>query len=199
MRSKDPELMDRIIKYVEDYYLQHGQSPSTAKIADAVGIVKSTAYKYLVEMSNKQMIEYDGKEISTAVTRKYNGEQTQSAIVGSVHCGSLQYEEENIEEYVSLPTSIFGKGDFFILRARGQSMIDAGIDEGDLEVVRKQCEAHEGDIIVALVDNQNTLKRYYRDDKNKKIILHPENKQMEDIIVDDCYIQGVASHIIKSI
>ena len=57
----------------------------------------------------------------------------------------------------------------------------------------------EGDIVVALVDNQNTLKRYFRDDENKKIILHPENKKMKDIIVDECCIQGVACHIIKEI
>ena len=63
-------------------------------------------------------------------------------------------------------------------------MIEAGIDDGDLVVVKKQVEAKEGDIVVALVDNQNTLKRYFRDDENKKIILHPENKKMKDIIVD---------------
>ena len=57
----------------------------------------------------------------------------------------------------------------------------------------------EGDIVVALVDNQNTLKRYFRDDENKKIILHPENKKMKDIIVDECCIQGVACHIIKEL
>ena len=57
----------------------------------------------------------------------------------------------------------------------------------------------EGDIVVALVDNQNTLKRYFRDDENKKIILHPENKKMKDIVVDDCCIQGVACHIIKEL
>ena len=57
----------------------------------------------------------------------------------------------------------------------------------------------EGDIVVDLVDNQNTLKRYFRDDENKKIILHPENKKMKDIIVDECCIQGVACHIIKEL
>ena len=70
---------------------------------------------------------------------------------------------------------------------------------GDLVVVKKQVEANEGDIVVALVDNQNTLKRYFRDDENKKIILHPENKKMKDIIVDECCIQGVACHIIKEL
>lgn len=199
MRSKSIELMNEIKKYIEEYYLQYRQSPSTTKIAEAVGIARGTAYKYLVEMSERNMIEYDGQEISTEVTRKYNKEQTQTPIVGSVPCGSPQYEEENIEEYVSLSTAIFGKGDFFILRASGQSMIEAGIDDGDLVVVRKQVEANEGDIVVALVDNQNTLKRYYRDNANKKVILHPENKTMKDIIVDDCYIQGVACHIIKKI
>ena len=78
-------------------------------------------------------------------------------------------------------------------------MIEAGIDDGDLVVVKKQVEANEGDIVVALVDNQNTLKRYFRDDENKKIILHPENKKMNDIIVDECCIQGVACHIIKEL
>ena len=180
-------------------YLKKRQSPSTTKIAEAVGIARGTAYKYLVEMAEKNMIEYDGQEIRTNVTRKYSGEQTQTPIVGSIPCGSPQYEEENIEEYVSLPTAIFGKGDFFILRASGQSMIEAGIDDGDLVVVKKQVEAKEGDIVVALVDNQNTLKRYFRDDENKKIILHPENKKMKDIIVDECCIQGVACHIIKEL
>lgn len=85
------------------------------------------------------------------------------------------------------------------VRASGQSMIEAGIDDGDLVVVKKQVEAKEGDIVVALVDNQNTLKRYFRDDENKKIILHPENKKMKDIIVDECCIQGVACHIIKEL
>lgn len=199
MRSKNPELMNEIKEYIEEYYLQNRQSPSTTKIADAVGIARGTAYKYLVEMAKRNMIEYNGQDISTDVTRKYNIEQTQTPIIGSVPCGSPQYEEENIEEYVSLPTAIFGKGDFFILKASGQSMIEAGIDDGDLVVVRKQIEANEGDIVVALVDNQNTLKRYYRDEKNRKIILHPENKKMKDIIVDECYIQGVACNIIKSI
>ena len=69
MRSKSPELMSEIKKYIEDYYLQNRQSPSTTKIAEAVGIARGTAYKYLVEMAEKNMIEYDGQEIRTNVTR----------------------------------------------------------------------------------------------------------------------------------
>lgn len=199
MRSKSTELMNQICKYAEQYYLQNGHSPSTTKIAEAVGISRGTAYKYLVEMDDRGMIKYDGKDIQTPVTKKVNKDISQTAIVGSIPCGTPEYEEENVEEYVSLPNAIFGKGDFFILRASGNSMIEAGIDDGDLVVIRKQVSAEEGDIVVALVDNQNTLKRFYRDEENKKIILHPENKNMKDIVVDECYIQGVACHVIKSL
>lgn len=191
--------MKAICQYAEQYYLQTGISPSTTKIADAVGVSRGTAYKYLVAMNDNGMIEYDGKNIQTDVTRKLNTETSQTAIVGSVPCGSLQYEEENIEEYISLPTAIFGKGDFYILHASGNSMIDAGIDDGDLVVIRKQNYARDGDIVVALVENQNTLKTFYRDEQSRKIILHPENKSMDDIVVDDCYIQGIACHVIKAL
>lgn len=78
-------------------------------------------------------------------------------------------------------------------------MIEAGINDGDLVVIRKQIYAENGDIVVALVDNQNTLKRFYRDDENKRFILHPENKRLEDIIVNECCIQGVACHVIKAL
>lgn len=199
MRNKNKDLMDKILKFVEAYYLENYKSPSTSIISSEFNISRATAYRYLIEMSNRKIINYDGRNIKTEVINKCNNEINRTAIIGSVHCGNPEYEEENIEEYISLPTAIFGKGDFFILRAVGDSMIEAGIDDGDFIVVKKRIEASEGDIVVALVDNQNTLKRYFKDDKNKKIILHPENKDMEDIITDNCYIQGVACHIIKKI
>lgn len=199
MRTKSKELMNQICEYVEQFYLENGVSPSTRAIAAELNIANGTAYKYIVAMAENGMVEYDGKSIETAVTKKLNKENTRTAIVGSISCGSPQYEEENIEEYVSLPTAIFGKGDFFILAANGESMIEAGIDDGDLVVVRKQNTADEGDIVVALVDNENTLKRYYKDKRKKKIVLHPENKTMKDILVDSCCIQGVACHVIKNL
>ena len=128
-----------------------------------------------------------------------NTKHSQAAIVGSIPCGSPQYEEEHIEAYVSLPESIFGSGEFYILRASGNSMIEAGIDDGDLVVIKKQKTANEGDIVVALVDNQNTLKRYYIDRKKRCVRLHPENSSMKDIYVKECIIQGVAHHVIKAL
>jgi repressor LexA len=168
MRSKNPELMKKILKYAEQYYLDFGHSPTTLNIAKALDIAKSTVYRYLLEMNDKGMLEYDGQEIQTAVTRKVNQDISQTAIVGSIPCGTPEYEEEHIEGYVALPTAIFGKEDLYILRANGESMIDAGIDDGDLVVIKKNKKANDGDIVVALVDNQNTLKRFYRDDENRK-------------------------------
>lgn len=88
-----------------------------------------------------------------------------------------------LEDYVPLPTSIFGEGELYILRVSGESMIDAGINDGDLVVIKKTKEARNGDIVVALVDNSNTtLKRLFIDEEHHYVVLHPENKSMKDII-----------------
>lgn len=195
MRHKSTELMGSIKAFVEDYYKKYRHSPSTTQ----VGIARGTAYKYLLAMSDNGMISYDGQQISTEQTEKVQTEFTSVALLGTVSCGVPTLEEEYAEEYVSLPVSMFGNGTFFLLRANGESMIDAGIAPGDLVLVRKQSEAMDGDIVVALVGNENTLKRYFVDTENKQIRLHPENKTMKDIIVPECEIQGVAVKVIKNL
>lgn len=199
MRSKNPALMERISEYAEQYYLQNGVSPSLSRLAADVGVAKTTAYYYLREMADKGMIKYDGHGIQTPLLQKFNEDVRCTAVYGSVPCGNPQEREQQIEEYIPLPTAIFGNGNFFILRADGDSMIDADINDGDLVVIKKQNTAEYGDIVVALVNGQNTLKRFKPDYANKRVILHPENRDMQDIIVKDCQIQGVASHIIKKI
>ena len=199
MRHKSTELMDSIQEFVERYYQTNRHSPSTTEIADAVGIARGTAYKYLVAMNDNGMIRYDGQQISTDKTDKIRTDLTSVVLLASVSCGVPTLEEEYAEEYVSLPQALFGKGTFYLLRANGESMIDAGIEPGDLVLIRKQEEAKEGDIVVALVDNENTLKRYFVDKENHQVRLHPENTTMKDILVDDCKIQGVAVNVIKSL
>lgn len=199
MRSKSIDTMKAIKIFVEEYYLSHYQSPTTAQIAEGVGIARSTAYKYLVEMDHRNMLSYDGKTIKTEIIEQSSPKLIRAAILGNVSCGLPNFAEENIEEYVSLPEALFGKGEFYILRANGESMVDIGIEDGDLVVIRKQSTANEGEIVVALVDDEATLKRFYMDTLNKRIILHPENKTMEDIYVDNCIIQGVAVKVIKDL
>ncbi len=199
MRYKSEKTMEEIIEAVDGYFFTHKETPSITEIARIVGRSRSTVHAYLQEMNKIGRIRYDGATLETPVTSKADSGYTLSPIVGSIACGEPQYEEENFEAYVALPDALFGTGEHFILKAKGESMIEAGIDPGDLVVVRKQNIADEGDIIVALVDNETTLKRFYRDEEHQCIRLHPENRSMEDILVKNCYIQGVAQHVIKAL
>ena len=199
MRHKDPELMRKIHDYAEEYYFSKGYSPATSEIAAAIGISRTTAYNYLVAMDKIDMIDYDGKLISTEKMRK-SGEINRSVGIydAAIPCGELETIEAAVSEYVDLPASIFGNGELYILRTRGESMIGAGIEPGDLVVIERKETASEGDIVVALGDNTgNSLKRLIK--KGCKYILHPENKDMEDITVNHLEIQGVARFVIKRI
>lgn len=204
MRSKNPELMKEISTFVNDYYRKQRSSPSVSEIAKAVGIAKTTAYRYLVDMNERGMISYDGNTIETPQINRCTSGYFSAPIVGSIRCGDPETEEEQVEEYVSLPESIFGKGEFYILRASGDSMVDAGIEDKDLVVIKKQDAASVGDIVVALdEDNQNTLKTYIGiDEESGYALLKYENKrcyQDKVIRVRELVVQGVAKHVIKAL
>ena len=143
MRTRSRKRMEEIEGFVNEYTMKNHCSPSIQTIADAIGVSKSTAFYYLRDMNNLGILEYDGKEIRTKKTSKVSSGLTGAAILGSVSCGVPLLEEENVEEYVNLPTSLFGNGSFFILRANGDSMTGAGIDDGDLVIVRKEEQAQE--------------------------------------------------------
>ncbi len=199
MRYKGEETMREIVEAIEGYFFTHKETPSITEIARSTGRSRSTVHAYLQEMNKNGQIHYDDVTLETPVTSKADSGYSLSPIIGSIACGESQYEEENFEAYVALPDALLGPGEQFVLRAKGESMIEAGIDPGDLVVVRKQNTADEGDIVVALVDNETTLKRFYIDKEKKCVRLHPENRTMNDILVKSCYIQGVAQHVIKAL
>ena len=199
MRSRSLETKERIKSYVEMFYLDNNRSPSSREVAEALNMVKSTVNRYLQAMHEDGMIEYDHGDVRTDTIEKVNTDIINMGVIGHVSCGPPELAEEYVEEYIPLPAALFGKGEFYILRASGDSMIDAGINNGDMVIVRKQDAADDGQIVVALVENETTLKRIYKDNENHQVILHPENKAMKDIIVPDCRIQGVAVHVLKSL
>lgn len=206
MRVMSEETMASIISYIDQYYCDKHTTPSAGEISMGVGIPRTTAYRYLVEMDNCGMIEYDGKSrtIRTPMINKFAPDSAPCPLVGSIPCGSAQTEEENIREYISLPVSLFGNGQFYILEASGDSMVDAGIDDGDLVVIRTDCTAEVGDIVVALTeDNENTLKVYGGvDHDTKKAILEYRNQDKypnEVILVRHLVVQGIAKHVIKAL
>ena len=124
MRSKNPEVMNAICTFVDQYYREHHASPSVNEIAQGVGVSKATSYRYLVAMNERGMLSYDGKTIVTKQVGKCTSGYFSAPVVGSIRCGDPEREEESVEEYVSLPESIFGEGKFYILRAKGDSMVD---------------------------------------------------------------------------
>lgn len=197
MRSKDPDIMKRIVDFVEAYHLDYNSSPSLRVIADGVGIGSTTVYRYLMEMNERGMICYDGKAIRNEKIDKSQRGTIRAAVIGRIACGIPNLAEQHVEGYVNLPESLFGQGNFYILRASGCSMTEAGIDDGDLVVIREQNTAEDGQIVVALVDDEATLKRFFHE--GDRIRLHPENPRMKDIFVTDCRIQGVAVKVIHDL
>lgn len=120
-------------------------------------------------------------------------------IMGKVACGDLSEAILESDESFPISSTVLGSGDYFVLIASGDSMINAGIDDGDLVIVRVQNIADNGQIVLARVDNEVTLKRLIKDDNRKKIILHPENPLFDDLECDDIEIQGVAIKVIKTL
>ena len=181
MRHKDPELMRKISDFIGEYYRQHHETPTTREIASAMGISPASGYNYLVEMDRLGMLSYSRSEITNLpkIAKTQTG-YFSAPLVGSIRCGDPEAEEELVEMYVSLPEAIFGKGESYLLRAAGDSMVDAGISEGDLVLIRRQPDCEVGDIVVALDENnENTLKIYGGiDRKSKKVILKYANEKV---------------------
>lgn len=199
MRTKDEMLMMDIVAAVDGFFSQTGRTPTTRELGARLGLSAATMSRYLQEMNGRGMLEYEGGRIMTERIAKSKENSVSVPLVGSISCGQPLLSEESVESYIRIPTEWLGTGDYFLLRANGDSMVDAGIDDDDIVIVRKATDANDGDIVVALVDNENTLKRLYRDEKRRKIILHPENPDYEDIVVDSCEIQGVAIKVLKDL
>lgn len=201
MRSKNENTLKAILEYINEWYYTNNDYPTLDQIAIGVNTSKATAYRYIEELIERGEIEKNSR-FGNLVTKNIakNLQQTDRIpIVGEIACGSPILAEENIEAYVTFSRELLGGGKFFILRAKGDSMINAGINDGDLVIVRQQETADEGQIVVALINDEATLKRYFRDKRRRKIRLHPENDEMDDMYFSSVSIQGVAVKILKDL
>lgn len=197
MRSKNKALMTEIERFVSTFTDNYGISPTMQEVADSVGVSKATVHRYISQLCDEGRMGFSG--VRTMTSTRTKAQAVSVPILGEVACGIPKFAEENIEEYVRLPVALFGHGNFFILRAYGDSMVEAGIDDGDLVLIRQQDSAEEGQIVVALIDDEATLKRFYPEPENHRIRLHPENSHMNDIFVDRCEIQGIAVKVLKEL
>ncbi len=200
MRQKNNALMQSIKQFAESYYLENKTWPSLSQISAHLKIGKTTAYRYIHTMHENGMLSYDGAQgVRTELADKIQCASCMVAVLGDVSCGLPKYADENIESYVELPRKLLGEGSFYLLRAKGDSMIGADINDGDLVLIRQQNTARDGDIVVALMEDEATLKTLFWDRQHKCIRLHPENPKYRDIVLKNVLIQGVAVKILKNV
>lgn len=215
VKGKISKRQQSIYDFICNYTRDHGYPPSVREIGTAVGLASpSTVHMHLKSLEEKGYIHRDSKKPRTIelvdapqatsgnspmvnVREDLASNTISLPLVGRVAAGVPILAEQNVEEVLTLPTSVVGDSSSFILRVRGQSMINAGIFDGDYIVVKEQHEAHDGEIIVALIDDSATVKTFYRE--KEFVRLQPENDAMEPIFVQNPTILGRVTALIRSL
>lgn len=198
-----------IYEFIESYILQKGYGPTVREIAEAVHLSSpSTVHVHLKTLEEKGYIVRDPlKSRSIALPGKHEQEEAFGSagssntlslpLVGNVAAGEPILAEHNVETTLQLPTEIVGDSASFILAVHGESMIEAGINDGDYVVVKEQQVARNGEIIVALIDDGATVKRFFKEKDH--IRLQPENSTMDPIITRDCAIVGKVVAVLRKV
>ena len=184
----------QILEYMKAEVREKGYPPSVREICDAVGLKStSTVHGHLSRLEKKGLIRRDPTkpraiEILDPGFEAPQRELVNVPIVGTITAGTPILAVENIEDTFPIPVDYIHNDTVFMLRVKGESMIEAGIMDGDYVVVRKQETAYNGEIVVAMIDDEATVKRYYKE--NGHFRLQPENPTMEPIIVPEVSILG---------
>ena len=202
-----------IFDYIKSYSAGHGYPPTVRDIGKAVGLTSSsTVHAHLANLEKLGLLRRDPSkpraiELLDRATRDARAAVSSAIgrvvpsgglpVVGSVAAGQPILAEENIEEYVTVPPAAGGEDGDYVLRVRGDSMIDAGILEGDYVVVRPQETAGDGEIVVALVGEEATVKRFFRESDHVR--LQPENQTMEPIRSKDVRVLGRVVGLFRSV
>ncbi|MGN1146831.1 MAG: transcriptional repressor LexA [Lachnospiraceae bacterium] len=183
-----------ILEYIKEEILKRGYPPAVREICEAVHLKStSSVHSHLETLEKNGYIRRDPTkpraiEICDDSFQMVRTEMVSLPVVGTVAAGQPILAQENIESYFPVPAEIVPSGESFVLKVKGDSMINAGIFSGDQIFVQCCNTAHNGDTVVALVDDSATVKTFYKE--NGHIRLQPENDTMDPIIVDDCRILG---------
>lgn len=217
-KGKISKRQQQIYDYICSYTDEHGYPPSVREIGSAVGLASpSTVHMHLKCLEDNGLIKRNPNQPRTIevmaddrqgntkddvtplalVSQDLDKNAMSLPVVGRVAAGTPILAEQNVEDTFVLPTSIVGDSSSFILQVHGDSMINAGIFNGDYIVVKEQSDAHNGEIVVAMIDDSATVKTFYRE-KNR-IRLQPENDTMEPIYADNPVILGKVTALIRSI
>lgn len=206
--SKITEKQMKVLEYVKEQIKKNGYAPSVREICQALGLKStSTVHGYLARLQKKGLIQKaalkprtirimddDTNEQQSFYTSK---EMVDVPIVGKVTAGMPILAVENVEDSFPLPIDFVGNAESFMLRVRGDSMIEAGILDGDLVLVKKQNTAENGDIVVALIEDEATVKTFFKEKDH--IRLQPQNSFMQPIIVPTCSILGKVAGVFRKL
>jgi len=182
-----------IFDFVKRYVSEHGYPPTVRDIGKAIGLTSSsTVHAHLANLEKLGLLRRDPTKPRAIEVLKDKARQAVAPdglpLVGQVAAGSPVLAEENIEEYVPVPNIAGGEDGEFVLRVKGDSMKDVGILEGDFVIVRRQDTADDGEIVVALVGEEATVKRFFREKDHVR--LQPENDTMEPIRTREAQVLG---------
>src|SRR3954447_15922162 len=199
-----------IWKYLTDYVDAHGYPPTVREIGEAVGLASpSTVHAHLANLERAGLIKRDPTKPRALELRrdpKPTGAQAEEVhrlpLIGEIAAGGPLLADQNVEDYVAVPEPLAAGGAEFLLRVKGDSMIDAGILEGDRVVVRREQTAQDGQIVVALagedeVADEATVKRFFQEDS--RVRLPPRNPAPEPIYADHVQILGVVTGVFRSL
>jgi repressor LexA len=189
---KNNEKQMQIYKFIKSYINEKSYPPSVREICAAVGLSStSTVHGHLARLEKKGLIKRDPTKPRTieVIEKDVKKEMINIPVLGTITAGLPILAEENIEDIFPLPIEhVKSNKELFMLHVKGDSMIEAGIHNGDLAIIEKTNYAENGTIVVALIDNEATLKRFFKEKDH--IRLQPENSTMSPIIVENCTIIG---------
>lgn len=214
-KEKITKRQQQAFEFICAFTSEHGYPPSVREIGSAIGLSSpSTVHSHLHKLEEAGYIKRDPNKPRTIeicedaktrakqspklveVKQDVNTNTVTLPLVGRVAAGLPILAEQNVEEVMTLPTNVVGDSSSFILRVRGESMINAGIFDGDYIVVREQHDAHNGEIVVALIEDSATVKTFYKE--KDRIRLQPENDTMEPIYAINPTILGRVTGLFRS-
>lgn len=197
------ERQEAVLGFIEEYQSAYGKSPTVREMREHFGVSSDNSIlKHVKALQEKGYIEKDdtprGIKLLSKLKEKLEGKiNFELPVLGFIPAGGPVVTEESVESWMSVGEDLAKNAqDYFMLRVTGESMIDAGIIEGDLVVVDTKKQPRDGDIVVALIDNANTLKRFIK--KEGKVYLKAENKKYDDIYPEnELMVQGVVTALVR--
>ena len=200
MRRPRGDTQEKILAFIKQEVREKGYPPSVREICEAVSLKStSTVHGHLQRLEKKGLLHRD--EMKPRAIELLGEEEPETPpvvtvpLLGEVAAGVPIPAEQEYLDMLPLPESFVGSGEHFILNVRGSSMIDIGILDGDMVVVRRQETADNGEIVVAMIDGEATVKRFYRE--NGGFRLQPENAAMEPILTDHVIILGKVTALLR--